>query len=78
MKIEGVNIRITLTNNDLKIIPSMINDLTKESKMFILILASIIIPAYVYLKTHKSSIDIKLNDTENNQILLNEEVIDND
>lgn len=25
MKIEGVNIRITLTNNDLKILPSMIN-----------------------------------------------------
>lgn len=78
MKIEGVNMRITLTNNDLKIIPSMINDLTKESKMFILILASMIIPAYVYLRTHKSSIDIKLNDVENNQILLNEEVNDND
>lgn len=78
MKIEGVNTRITLTNNDLKIIPSMINDLTKESKMFILILASMIIPAYVYLRTHKSSIDIKLNDVENNQILLNEEVNDND
>ena len=56
MKIEGVNIRITLTNNDLKIIPSMINDLTKESKTFILILASIIIPAYTYLKTHKNYI----------------------
>lgn len=42
MKIEGVNIRITLTNNDLKIIPSIINDLTKESKMFILILARFI------------------------------------
>ena len=59
MKIEGVNIRITLTNNDLKIIPSMINDLTKESKTFILILASIIIPAYTYLKTHKNYIEKK-------------------
>lgn len=75
MKIEGVNIRITLTNNDLKIIPSMINDLTKESKMFILILASIIIPAYTYLKTHKNHIEV--NDIKNNK-MLNEEVIDNE
>lgn len=75
MKIEGVNIRITLTNNDLKIIPSMINDLTKESKMFILILASIIIPAYMYLKTHKNYIEV--NDIKNNK-MLNEEVIDNE
>lgn len=75
MKIEGVNIRITLTNNDLKIIPSMINDLTKESKMFILILASIIIPAYTYLKTRKNYIEV--NDIKNNK-MLNEEVIDNE
>ena len=75
MKIEGVNIRITLTNNDLKIIPSMINDLTKESKMFILILASIIIPAYTYLKTRKNYIEV--NDIKNNK-MLNEEVINNE
>ena len=75
MKIEGVNIRITLTNNDLKIMPSMINDLTKESKMFILILASIIIPAYTYLKTRKNYIEV--NDIKNNK-MLNEEVIDNE
>lgn len=75
MKIEGVNIRITLTNNDLKIIPSMINDLTKESKTFILILASIIIPAYTYLKTHKNYIEV--NDIKNGK-MLNEEVIDNE
>ena len=75
MKIEGVNIRITLTNNDLKIIPSMINDLTKETKMFILILASIIIPAYTYLKTRKNYIEV--NDIKNNK-MLNEEVIDNE
>ena len=72
MKIEGVNIRITLTNNDLKIIPSMINDLTKESKMFILILASLIIPAYTYLKTHKNYIEV--NNIKNNK-MLNEEVV---
>ena len=75
MKIEGVNIRITLTNNDLKIIPSIVNDLTKESKMFILILASIIIPAYTYLKTRKNYIEV--NDIKNNK-MLNEEVIDNE
>lgn len=75
MKIEGVNIRITLTNNDLKILPSMLNDLTKESKMFILILASIIIPAYMYLKTHKKYIEV--NDIKNNK-MLNKEVIDNE
>ena len=75
MKIEGVNIRITLTNNDLKIIPSMLNDLTKESTMFILILASIIIPEYTYLKTRKNYIEV--NDIKNNK-MLNEEVIDNE
>ena len=75
MKIEGVNIRITLTNNDLKIIPSMINDLTKESKMFILILASIIIPAYTYLKTRKNYIEV--TDIKNTQ-MLHEQVIDNE
>ena len=78
MKFEIKDLTITLTEKDTKILPSIINDLTKESKMFILILASMIIPAYVYLRTHKSSIDIKLNDVENNQILLNEEVNDND
>ena len=75
MKIEGVNIRITLTNNDLKIIPSIVNDLTKESKMFILILASIIIPAYTYLKTHKNYIEV--NNIKNNK-MLNGEVVDNE
>ena len=75
MKIEGVNIRITLTNNDLKIIPSIVNDLTKESKMFILILASIIIPAYTYLKTHKNSIEV--NNIKNSK-MLNGEVVDNE
>ena len=75
MKIEGVNIRITLTNNDLKIIPSIVNDLTKESKTFILILASIIIPAYTYLKTHKNYIEV--NNIKNSKIL-NGEVVDNE
>lgn len=75
MKIEGVNIRITLTNNDLKIIPSIVNDLTKESKMFILILASIIIPAYTYLKTHKNYIEV--NNIKNSK-MLNGEVVDNE
>ena len=75
MKIEGVNIRIILTNNDLKIIPSMINDLTKESKMFILILASIIIPAYTYLKTRKNYIEV--NNIKNSK-MLNGEVVDNE
>ena len=75
MKIEGVNIRITLTNNDLKIIPSIVNDLTKESKMFILILASIIIPAYTYLKTHKNYIEV--NNVKNSK-MLNGEVVDNE
>lgn len=75
MKIEGVNIRITLTNNDLKIIPSIVNDLTKESKMFILILASIIIPAYTYLKTHKNYMEV--NNIKNSK-MLNGEVVDNE
>ena len=75
MKIEGVNIRITLTNNDLKIIPSIVNDLTNESKMFILILASIIIPAYTYLKTHKNYIEV--NNIKNSK-MLNGEVVDNE
>ena len=75
MKIEGVNIRITLTNNDLKIIPSIVNNLTKESKMFILILASIIIPAYTYLKTHKNYIEV--NNIKNSK-MLNGEVVDNE
>ena len=75
MKIEGVNIRITLTNNDLKIIPSIVNDLTKESKIFILILASIIIPAYTYLKTHKNYIEV--NNIKNSK-MLNGEVVDNE
>ena len=75
MKIEGANIRITLTNNDLKIIPSIVNDLTKESKTFILILASIIIPAYTYLKTHKNYIEV--NNIKNSKIL-NGEVVDNE
>ena len=75
MKIEGVNIRITLRNNDLKIIPSMINDLTKESNTFILILASIIIPAYTYLKTHKNYIEV--NNVKNSK-MLHGEVVDNE
>ena len=75
MKIEGVNIRITLTNNDLKIIPSIVYDLTKESKMFILILASIIIRAYTYLKTHKNYIEV--NNIKNSK-MLNGEVVDNE
>lgn len=75
MKIKVKDLEITLIKNDVEIIPSMINNLTKESKMFILILASIIVPAYVCLRTHKSS--IRLNNVENNQSLKGE-VINND
>lgn len=75
MKIKVKDLEITLMKNDVEIIPSMINNLTKESKMFILILASIIVPAYVCLRTHKSSIG--LNNVENNQPLKGE-VINND
>lgn len=67
MKIKVKDLEITLIKNDVEIIPSMINNLTKESKMFILILASIVIPAYVCLRTHKSSIGV--NNVENNQSL---------
>lgn len=58
MKFEIKDLTITLTEKDTKILPSIINDLTKESKIFILILASIIIPAYTYLKTHKNYIEV--------------------
>lgn len=75
MKIKVKDLEITLIKKDAEIIPSMINDLTKESKMFILILASIIIPAYTYLKTHKKYIEV--NDIKNNK-MLNKEVIDNE
>lgn len=75
MKIKVKDLEITLIKDDVEIIPSMINNLTKESKMFILILASIIVPAYVCLRTHKSSIG--LNNVENNQSLKGE-VINND
>lgn len=75
MKIKVKDLEITLIKKDAEIIPSIINNLTKESKMFILILASVIIPAYVCLRTHESS--IKLNNVENNQ-LLKGEVINND
>lgn len=75
MKIKVKDLEITLIKDDVEIIPSMINNLTKESKMFILILASIIVPAYVCLRTHKSSIG--LNNGENNQSLKGE-VINND
>lgn len=77
MKIKVKDLEITLMKKDVEIIPSMINNLSKESKMFILILASMIIPAYVCLKTHKSSIG--LNNVENNQSLIEKgEVINND
>lgn len=75
MKIKVKDLEITLIKKDVEIIPSIINNLTKESKMFILIFASMIIPAYVCLRTCKSS--IRLNNTENNQSL-KEEVINND
>lgn len=75
MKFEIKDLTITLTEKDTKILPSIINDLTKESKMFILILASIIIPAYTYLKTHKNYIEV--NDVKNDK-MLNEEVVDNE
>lgn len=70
MKIKVKDLEITLIKNDVEIIPSMINNLTKESKMFMLILASIVIPAYVCLKTNKSSIGV--NNVENNQSLKGE------
>ena len=75
MKFEIKDLTITLTEKDTKILPSIINDLTKESKMFILILASIIIPAYTYLKTHENYIEV--NNIKNGK-MLNEEVIDNE
>lgn len=75
MKFEIKDLTITLTEKDTKILPSIINNLTKESKMFILILASIIIPAYTYLKTHKNYIEV--NDVKNDK-MLNEEVVDNE
>lgn len=70
MKIKVKDLEITLIKNDVEIIPSIINNLTKESKMFILILTSIVIPAYVCLRTHKSSIG--LNNVENDQSLKGE------
>ena len=75
MKFEIKDLTITLTEKDTKILPSIINDLTKESKMFILILASIIIPAYTYLKIHKNYIEV--NNIKNGK-MLNGEVIDNE
>lgn len=68
MKIKVKDLEITLMKTDVEVIPSIINNLTNESKMFILILASMIIPACVYLRTHKSSIG--LNNVENNQSLI--------
>ena len=77
MKIKVKDLEITLTKTDVEVIPSIINNLTNESKMFILILASMIIPACVCLRTHKSS--IRLNNVENNQSLIKKgEVINND
>lgn len=75
MKIKVKDLEITLMKTDVEVIPSIINNLTNESKMFILILASMIIPAYTYLKTHKNYIEV--NDIKNNK-MLNEEVIDNE
>lgn len=75
MKIKVKDLEITLIKKDAEIITSIINNLTKESKMFILILASVIIPAYVCLRTHEGS--IRLNNVENNQSL-KREVINND
>ena len=75
MKIKVKDLEITLIKKDAEIIPSIINNLTKESKMFILILASVIIPAYVCLRTYEGS--IRLNNVENNQSL-KREVINND
>ena len=68
MKIKVKDLEITLMKTDVEVIPSIINNLTNESKMFILILASMIIPACVCLRTHKSSIG--LNNVENNQSLI--------
>lgn len=77
MKIKVKDLEITLMKTDVEVIPSIINNLTNESKMFILILASMIIPAYVCLRTHKSSIG--LNNVENNRSLIKKgEVINND
>lgn len=77
MKIKVKDLEITLTKTDVEVIPSIINNLTNESKMFILILASMIIPACVCLRTHKSSIG--LNNVENNRSLIKKgEVINND
>ena len=77
MKIKVKDLEITLTKTDVEVIPSIINNLTNESKMFILILASMIIPACVCLRKHKSS--IRLNNVENNQSLIEKgEVINND
>ena len=75
MKIKVKDLEITLMKTDVEVIPSIINNLTNESKMFILILASMIIPAYTYLKTHKNYIEV--NDIKNNK-MLNEEVIYNE
>ena len=75
MKIKVKDLEITLIKKDAEIITSIINNLTKESKMFILILASVIIPAYVCLRTHEGY--IRLNNVENNQSL-KREVINND
>ena len=77
MKIKVKDLEITLMKTDVEVIPSIINNLTNESKMFILILASMIIPACVCLRTHKSS--IRPNNVENNQSLIKKgEVINND
>ena len=77
MKIKVKDLEITLMKTDVEVIPSIINNITNESKMFILILASMIIPACVCLRTHKSSIE--LNNIENNRSLIKKgEVINND
>ena len=77
MKIKVKDLEITLMKTDVEVIPSIINNLTNESKMFILILASMIIPACVCLRTHKSSIG--LNNVKNNRSLVKKgEVINND
>ena len=77
MKIKVKDLEITLMKTDVEVIPSIINNLANESKIFILILASMIIPACVCLKTHKSSIG--LNNVENNRSLIKKgEVINND
>ena len=75
MKIKVKDLEITLMKTDVEVIPSIINNLTNESKMFILILASMIIPAYTYLKTHKNYIEV--NNIKNSK-MLNGEVVDNE